>query len=247
MFSNRLTLTFDEWNLLSIVLQAYDEQNLIVRTQNALQEQLSFPPKIRSKMSFAFDVISLFYTSIQPFLERLPYFHQLSNETRRILLRNNLNGTGTFNSMLAASEAKVFDYDYYIGTCEQIYGAECIRKVERFLSRREFNLTLMKIMLVVLAFSSNCSIVLPDWNFDLNKSSIPYSIDLLRIQDVFIALLWKYLVYQYGFDQAVRRLDNLVKYHLDLLNRINDITSQQHLDMIEDIIRKTTQSFHFDD
>lgn len=240
-------MTFDEWNLLSTILQAYDEQNLIVRTQNALQEQLSLPPKIRSKISFALDIISLSYTSIQPFLERLPYFHQLPNETRRILLRNNLNGTGTFNSMLAASEAKVFDYEYYIGTCEQIYGPECVNEVERFLSRREFNLTLMKIMLVILAFSSNCSIILPDWNFNLHNSSSPYSMDLLRTQNIFIVLLWKYLVYQYGFDQAVRRLDNLVKYHLDLLNRINDITNQQHFDMIEDIIRKTTQSLRFND
>lgn len=244
--NDRLILTFDEWNLLSNILQAYDEQNLIVRTQNALQEQLSLPPKFRSKISLAFDITSLFYTSIQPFLERLTYFHQLPSETRQMLLRNNLHGTGTFNSMFAASEAKVFDYDYYIGTCEQIYGANCMKEVERFIARRELNINLMKIMLVILSFSSNCSIVLPDLDFDMNKSLTSNSIDLIRTQDIFIVLLWKYLVYQYGFSEAVRRLDSLVKYYLDLLNRMNDITNQQHLDMIEDIIRKTTQSLHLE-
>lgn len=163
-----------------------------------------------------------------------------------MLLRNNLNGMGTFNSIFAASEAKVFDYEYYIGTCKQIYGVNCMKEVERFIARRELNVNLMKIMLVVLSFSSNCSVVLPDLDFNLNQSLIRNSIDLIRTQDIFIVLLWKYLVYQYGFSQAVRRLDNLVKFYLDLLNRINDITNQQHLDMIEEIIRKTTQALHLE-
>jgi hypothetical protein len=164
-----------------------------------------------------------------------------------MLLQNNLYGTGGFNSMFAAGEAKIFDYDYYIATCNEIYGADFINEAKSFMARRESNGMLVKMMLVILAFSSNCSIVLPDYTFNLTDSSTTTnSIILIRIQDVFIVLLWKYLVYQYGFIEAVRRLDNLVKCHLDVLNRMNEISNKQHVDMIDIIIQKTKQSLTLD-
>ena len=62
---------------------------------------------------------------------------------------------------------------------------------------------------MILAFSSNCSIVLSDHSLNLTNTSATSSISLIHIQDIFIVILWKYLVYQYGFIDAVRRLDNL--------------------------------------
>jgi hypothetical protein len=97
-------------------------------------------------------------------------------------------------------------------------------------------------MLIILAFSSNCSIVLSDHRYYLTNTSTTNSISLIRVQDIFIVILWKYLVYQYGFIEAVRRFDSLVKYHLDILNQINDVNSKQHLEMIDTLIVETTNS-----
>jgi uncharacterized protein YqhQ len=102
-------------------------------------------------------------------------------------------------------------------------------------------------MLMILAFSSNCSIVLPDRMYNLTNTSTTNSIILIRVQDIFIVILWKYLVYQYGFIEAVRRLDSLVKYHLAVLNQINDVNSKQHLEMIDTLIIKTTDSLALND
>jgi hypothetical protein len=150
--------------------------------------------------------------------------------------------------MFAAGEAKIFNYDNYITTCNEIYGPDLVKEAERLIARRESNGILIKMMLAILAFSSNCSIVLPDYTFDLTNSSMTTtnSVILIRTQDVFIVLLWKYLVYQYGFIEAVRRLNNLVKCHLDLLNQMNEISNKQHVDMIDMIIRKATQSLTLD-
>jgi len=240
------TLTFDEWNLLSNVIHAYDEQNLIIRIQSALREQSSLPPKIRSKISNTFDIISLFYNAIQPFLKSFPHFYNLPIDTRRILVQNNLNGIGSFNSLFAASEAKILDNEFCIAICNEIYGADFIKESQRLMTRIESNGTLMKMMLAILAFSSNCSIVLPDRMFNLRNTLTTDSIVLIQVQDTFIILLWKYLVYQYGFIEAIRRLNNLVKYYLDLLNRINEINNKRHVEMVDVIIEKTTQELTLD-
>jgi hypothetical protein len=184
---------------------------------------------------------------IQPFLERFPQFHNLSKHIRRIIVQNNLNGIGSYNSIFAASESKVLDNEFCLATCYQVYGEDFVKEGQHFMTRMESNGTLIKMMLSILAFSSNCSIVLHDHRFNLTNTSTTNSIILIRIQDIFIVLLWKYLVYQYGFIEAVRRFDHLVKYHLDLLNRINEVNSKQHVDMIDNLIEETTHSLTLND
>jgi hypothetical protein len=149
--------------------------------------------------------------------------------------------------MFATSEAKVFENELYSAACNEIYGADYVKEIQRLLTRTESNGTLIKMMLAILAFSSNCSIVLPDHTFNLTNTSKTNSILIIRIQDIFIVILWKYLVYQYGFIEAVRRLDNLVKYHLALLNRINEVNSKQHVEMVDIIIEKTAHGLTLND
>ena len=144
--------------------------------------------------------------------------------------------------MFAAYEAKVFDNESHVATCNEIYGVDYVKESYRLLIRMELNGTLIKMMLIILAFSSNCSIVLPEHTFNLANTSITSSITLIHIQDVLVVTLWKYLVYQYGFIGAVRKLDYLVKNYLDVLNRVNENHSQQHAKMVDVIIDKITHS-----
>ena len=240
-------MSFDEWNLLSNITNAYDEQNLIIRTQLALKQQASLPPKLRSKQSHTLDLIGSFYTAIQPFLERSPYFNDLSPAIQQLVIRNNLNGTGSWNSMYATAEAKLFESASYIVNCNEIYGADYIRETQRLLDRMESNGTLIKIMLTILAFASNSSIVSYDQSVAaIDQSSERSALVLFRIQDTVITMLWKYLVYQYGYSQAVRRFDHLVKNYLDLLDRINANVSTQHTRMLDNILKRTTQAITYD-
>jgi hypothetical protein len=183
-------------------------------------------------------LVGSFYTAIQPLIERCPYFHSLPTDIRKIIIQNNLNGTGGFNSMFSAADANVFDNDAYVVACNEIYGEEYVKVSRRLITKIESNRTLLKIMLMVLAFSSNCSIV----SYDYSTSSVDVSLILhiTRIQDIFVTMLWKYLVYQYGFAEAVRRFTYLIKNYLDVLNRIHANNSAQHWKMVDIIVEKTT-------
>lgn len=113
--------------------------------------------------------------------------------------------------------------------------------------RMESNGTLIKMMLVILTFSSNCSIVLSDHVLNLTNTSAQNSMILMRTQDIFINIFWKYLVHQYGFIEAVRRFDNLVKFYLDLLNQINEVNSKQHIEMLDNLVTKNTYALTLND
>ncbi|UJR36660.1 hypothetical protein I4U23_029377 [Adineta vaga] len=244
---DRSTLTFDEWNTLSNVIHIYDEQNLIIRTQCLLREHASLPLKIRSKKAITLDLVVSFYTAIEPLLQRSPCFNNLSSDVRRVIVQNNLNGVGALNSMFAALETKIFDNPTHLQNCYEIYGEEYVKENRHLLARLDQNGTLIKIMMLILAFSTNCSLVSLDKITTSAETSTASSIILMRIQDMFIVILWKYLIYQYGFLGAVRRLDHLVKFYLELLLRMNDNSSREHDDMINVLIDKTTHSLTKDD
>ena len=192
-------------------------------------------------------MIGTFYTAIQPLLERSPYFNDLSPSIQQLVIRNNLYGTGALNAMYAAAEAKLFESASHIVNCNEIYGADYILETQRLLGRMESNGTLIKIMLTILAFATNSSVVSYDQSIDaINQSSERSSLILLRIQDTIITMLWKYLVYQFGFTQAVQRFDHLVKNFLDILERIHANASEQHTRMLDSIVEKTTQALTYD-
>lgn len=236
---HRFTMTFDEWSLLSHILKAYDEQNLIQRANIALKRQLSLPPKLRSKKVSTIDFLATFYSSIRSFIENSPYFETLAPSIRRLIMENNLNGTGSLSLLYTAAQSKLFDNLSLIVTCNEFYGSDYVRENQRLLERMENNGTLIKLMLIILAFASNSSPLV------YNQSAMPpinssewSSSSLLRIQNIFITMMWKYLIRQYGFHNSVKKFDHLVKNYLDILNRINNSHSRAHLEMLDVILNK---------
>ena len=69
-------------------------------------------------------------------------------------------------------------------------------------------------MLLVIAFSSNCLIVDIHENMH-NDSFIFGTFRLYGSQNVYVELLWRYMLYRYGYSETVLRFSKLVKYILD--------------------------------
>lgn len=237
---DRLTLTFDEWNLLTTILRAYDEQNVINQTQLTLKQQSSLPPKLRSKNAATLRLIGTFYSTMKSFLERSPYYNTLSSDQHRFILENNLIGTGTWHFLYAAIQTKLFDHASHLVTCNEIYGEDFVRQCQYLINRMESNGTLIKIMLMILSYASNSSIVAyePSTDPTVIRFANP-SIPLFRIQEILVTMLWKYLVYQYGINEAIRRFNHLVKNYLDILNQIHANRSLEHREMIETIMKSS--------
>jgi hypothetical protein len=185
---------------------------------------------------------------MEPFLQRSAYFNDLSLSVRQRIVQNNLHGIGTLNAMFIAVNVQLFNYLSHTLTCKEIYGVDYVQEIQRIIHRLEPNGTLIKIMLMILAFASNSSLIQNNFSIDTNDYSTPSnSISLLRIQNVLTTLIWKYLVYQYGFEEAVRRCNNLVKTYLDILHHVNANASREHWQMIDSVVKKIIQSLIIND
>lgn len=223
------------------MIHAYDEQNLTVLTHSRFKEQMALPAKLRSKTYPTLELIAQYYTAVQPLIERSPQFRSCIPAVRRIIMQNSLQGVGGFNTVLAAAEANVYDNENHVRVCNDIYGAEYVAESYRLIVRVEPNRTLLKLLLIVLAFSNSCSVVTYDRTVRYVALPLLYTRQLMEKQNIFATMLWKYLLYQYGHDGAVRRFDHMIKNFLDTLNRIKENSSTQHWDMVEVITEKTAQ------
>jgi len=239
-------LTLDEWNLLTNIVNTYDEQNLFLQTKDFFQNQFSLPPKIRSKTSNTLNHIGTLFSTIHTFIERCPLFYSLPSNFRRQLIKRNLDTVGCFNGFFMAKEMNVFENEIYSKYIDNIYGIGYSNSVICASQRLEQNQTLIKIMFMILIFSTNCAVI------TINQSEniqIIFNIKMLiHIQNIFVTLLWKYLVYEYGFNEAILKCLSLVKSILDLIQRMADASKiQKHRTMVANIIEKTTGSLDLED
>jgi hypothetical protein len=124
-----------------------------------------------------------------------------------------------------------------------IYGPDMMLLVKKVNDRLDPDSTLIKLTLIVFAFSSNCFIVNKQENME-RDSLLSGTFRLLGSQNVYVELLWKYMIYRYGYNKAVIRFTQLMQIFLCILKNLAIIheNNQTHQTLVDGIIEKTKQS-----
>ncbi|CAF3275792.1 unnamed protein product [Rotaria sp. Silwood2] len=232
-------LTTNEWTLLSNFLHLFEEQNPAIRIQHSLNELYSLPPKLRSKSSELLKPLRELYTCVGPLIERSPDFYTLHVHARQILIKQNLYITGVINGLFFCRELNIFHNMIALNASNQLFGSQFMIECHRKIAQYDPNGNLIKILVFILAYSSNCSVVKYDNQEDI--SIMPSSIDLVHIQNLYVTMLWKYLVYLYGFKEAVLRFTQLVKNVVDLIDMFNRMPPNETRDHMIDIVVSETE------
>lgn len=201
------------------------------RVRTILDEKSSLPVKLRSKTLDTLNLISEPIKCILPLIRMSTHFHQLSVDAQQLLESNNLFFTGAVSGYLVAREVHAFRNPTYMTACSALYGEDYMVKCAKDSLRWEPNGNLVKLSLFVFIFSSNCSIVLfnPHQSHDYlvhERSKRLSTLELLNVQDVYVSLLWKYMVYLYGYDQAAIRFASMVKRVLDMFSRVEELPAE---------------------
>jgi hypothetical protein len=232
--NDRSTLTSDEWNLLSNVINTYNEQNLFIQSIDFLKNHFSLPPKIRSKDSNTLNHIGSLFSTIHTFIERCPFYYSL------------LNTVGSFNGFYMAKEMNIFENETYKRIIENVYGNDHSYNVREASQRLQQDGTLIKILLMIITFSSNSTIVARDHIDDIQIIFDPKM--LINIENIFVTMLWKYLIYQYGVNEATLRFLSLIKSILDMMQRMHEASNvHKHWTMVGNIVERITYSLSVDD
>ncbi|UJR36656.1 hypothetical protein I4U23_029373 [Adineta vaga] len=240
------TLTSKQWNLLSNVINIYDKQNIISDIHFILKEDSFLPVKLRAKPTTALNYINKCISSVQMILKQSPYFHYLTFHSRQSLIYNNIYLTSCLNAVFVSREVDLWNNTDFGLSYNTLLGADYFTQFASVPKRLDNNSVLQKMMLFIMAFSSNYSIVTFDNNENFhNKSNL---IDLNHVQDIFVNLLWKYLIYQYGYMEAVHRYSSLIKSVLDVLHELEELSNSAiYLQMMNMLIKQTEQLLIFDE
>ena len=178
------------------------------------------------------------------YLEQLPHFLDLSLAARRTLLRRNFRTAATLHSMFVVRQTNALDNQAYAIGCSHVYGHENMSEWRRYVSQLEPNDTLVKLMLLIIAFADNASAVRINDDEELVASSSATA--HIPVQHTLVTMFWKYLTYQYGDVEAVRRLNSLMQYVLNILQWTEVKCTREHRIMIDGIVQSTWQSLTLD-
>lgn len=186
-------------------------------------------------------MIGAFIQSIQPTIECLFHFQRSSFFARQILIKNNFEGIGILHGLFGLHEIDAFNDPVFLSTCHELYGSVYLTRMLSLCNRLQSDLVFVKTLIFVLIFSTNFSIV--NFNNEQDIRIILNPIELIQIQNIYINILWKYMIYQYGFNKAVQCLNSLIKNILDILYIMEDLNNiKKHNQMINNIVKQTTYS-----
>ncbi|CAF1394814.1 unnamed protein product [Rotaria sordida] len=205
--SDQSTLTLNQWNLLSNLVYCFDENSGYAFVENFIEEQNRLPLKLRFKYSSVYDLFKSMMGNIQLVFEKNRDFLSLSRHDRTTLLRTTAEFTTSIGGMFTLRQYKLFDYPPFYESAEIIFHPTAAIFIKRVIDQLDPDNTFIKLILSILAFST-INYTMYKENIQINLTNIKA---ILPIQDMYIDLTWRYLLYKYGHHQAAIRLSNLVK------------------------------------
>ena len=189
--------------------------------QNMLNRKSSLPIKLRLKSQDTVTFIDQMFENFVLLLLHSLDLRCLSPHAYRALLSHNAFAIGNINASFIVHETNALQNPAYKYSCNILFGDELvkayIRDNERFLP----NGNIYKLFIFVLIFSSNCSVVI--YPNDEHIQTISSSMELIQIQNIYVTMLWKYLIYIYGHDGAVMCFTRIIKNVLDALARMEHV------------------------
>ncbi|CAF0895849.1 unnamed protein product [Adineta steineri] len=255
-YNNRSVLTDNQWSHLSNIINAYNTKSPVGHVRQLLSTQSKHPIKVRFKMdkTYFLDIIISIYQSILPFVETLPEFQTMHIHDRRELIDRNLSYVGGFNSILVFRDAEVVSSTAFKNGFPSIYGSTIANDASNVAHRTDNDVTLIKLFIPVLLFSTSYYGLTSNTvnnSFQFNRTDMDSIFSntnrLFYIQNIYIEILFKYMIYRFGYYEASLRFAALVKSFLDqsmCILRAGEI--QAHDQVIQTIVKKTEVALAFD-
>jgi hypothetical protein len=236
---DRSSLSKLNWTLLSNVVHAFDNFIHIPQTRQTI-EYLSVRP---IDMSQIFSMFATFYASTESFISSSADFQILTIEEKCSLYQRNLHGVLHLTATLILYLSGMFESSLNGKLLISSYGYDTFQQTKRIASQLDYDLTMIKLFLLILAFSSNCYTV--DIHENMHNDRFSYgTFRLFGSQNAYVEVLWKYMIYRYDYYDASLRFARLIKHMLDLL-KISENAQQNneiHRNFVDEISEITEKS-----
>ena len=228
--SDKSLLTSNQWTLLSNLLNCYNDYKLLLYGQRLMDacNNLQFtniidPILIGEYLSSIYDTTGIYLHSNYDICQ-LPF------DDRTILLRGAANNVASTIAAFGATYFHLLSLEPILNIMLNMYGRRIVdihRWAMKFLDP---DIVLIKLAISIFALSETTYSYLPDISTHLTNPLL-----ILEIQNRYVEITWKYLLYRYGHYQAVKRFLNLtlwfnalilfMYYGQSITTHVNDINS----------------------
>ncbi|CAF3876304.1 unnamed protein product [Rotaria sordida] len=205
--SDQSMLTIDQWNLLSNLSHCYDEHSGLSIGEHFMLEQNALPLKLRFKKEQIKKLIQISLDKCQSLYKNNRDFLSLSIDDRSVLLHSTFTHTAHLSANFIIYKTQLLNYPTYINIVEMLTHPGLVSATKPIADQLYFDMIIMKLFLVILSFSTTRYTVYSNTP-PVNLSNIK---EILRIQDTYIEITWRYLLYKYNFERSVICLSDLIR------------------------------------
>jgi len=242
--SDQSSLTINQWDLLSNLSHCYDEYSGLSMAERYMHEQNILPLKLRFKIA---SVINLYHMSLDK--NQLLYtnnrdFLSLSPDDRSTLLHGTFEYTGALLTTFILHRVRLMEYSAYYDALAIMAPPSIIPTIKRLGNRLDLDTIIVKLFLAILSFSTI--------SYTIYSNTPPVILSnikqILHIQDTYAELIWRYLLYKYNYQQAVKCFSDLIKCIFGAQEAIDKVHNDQwYTDIVDSTVQQTEQCLTLSD
>lgn len=236
-------LSVEQWNLLSDLLHCYDEHSRLTVADRFAREQNALPMKMRYKSACVSQFVGSLIGGAQLLFEKNADFLSLSPHDRSLLLHGKLKYIGGLSLCLIVQSTGLFNDPAYCHTNEIVFGPATLTGEKRTGAQLDPDIVLVKLLLTMLLFST--------MDYTIYAAAAPVNFDdvqaIVRIQDAYTELAWRYLIYKYDYVYAVRCFSKLLRCIFNANEATVEAAARdEYNQLVETTIRRVEKTFPSD-
>ena len=189
------------------------------------------------------DVYTAVYEEIQKFIRSNRDLHNISSDNRSIIIRNATDSITCLGGPFAYSQSISLTDEYFWKNFVQKYGEIGKNLTYNAIKFVDRDVILMKMGLCLMACSQHHSIFTLNMSYDHLDTLM-----MFKIQNIYAELIWKYLLYKYGYEESIMKYFNLIQCLMSVIIAMSYAQNiQAHVNDIEIIAENIELSLIIDD
>ncbi|CAF0797302.1 unnamed protein product [Adineta ricciae] len=237
---SRHELLHSEQKLLSNIAHAFNTYNALPQIRRVIHSLSTSCLSAHYNTRNLLKIVVLSSLSTRSILNSTPDFRILTVNEQCSLIERNFNGITPLYTIAVLRDLDTIHNYLCMKNLISMYGLSVIQQAVRFYQQLDNDPNIVKVMLIILAFSSNCSII-DSKNGKYNDSLLCGTHRLLGSQNSYTELLWKYMVYNYGYYVSAVRFTRLMAVCLNLIETSANIymANRAYQALVNGIIENT--------
>lgn len=234
------SLNETQWMLLSNLIHNYQDEELFFLSEMIKKESTSLNI---INLSTVQRLLKCFYETAGNSLRCNRDIARLQADDRSLLIYTAAGNVTCIGGQLIYYHSQLINYDLFWKCLEQIYGAIAIYYKRLSSKFPASDMILCKLSVPIFALSTNSRTFVRNIEGEYQNAS-----QIWHIQDKYADLIWKYLLYKYGYEESIKRYLHIIEWFLAMTLLMPFIyNTDTHADDLKLLIERTDMAFISDD